>query len=96
MPGLGWVDAEVVRFRVDVNDKRHKVPHMGWERVTMCRRHTLFADLERPRFYFVHSYYMRCNRPENVLAAAHYQYEFCAAVGENSILGTQFHPEKSH
>jgi glutamine amidotransferase len=95
-PGLGWLDADVRRFH---HDPEHAlpVPHMGWQEIRPTRASPLF-DLtgEHPRFYFSHAYHLLCKDPSDVAAAASYGYEFPAAVHRGNILGTQFHPEKSH
>jgi imidazole glycerol-phosphate synthase subunit HisH len=94
--GLGWLDADVRRFSFPA-DARLPVPHMGWQEVSPTRRSPLFnpADGEL-RFYFSHAYHLVCNDPSDVAATATYGYEFAAAVHRGNILGTQFHPEKSH
>jgi glutamine amidotransferase len=98
LPGLGWVDADVLKFRFDgIHDKGLKIPHMGWNTVEVGAESRLFGDMgPDPRFYFVHSYHVRCNNEENVLARTFYGYEFVSAVMRDNILGVQFHPEKSH
>jgi imidazole glycerol-phosphate synthase subunit HisH len=95
-PGLGWLDADVRRFG---HDPEHllPVPHMGWEEVAPTRPSPLFEGTETDlRFYFSHAYHLVCNDPADVAATATYGYEFPAAVHRANILGTQFHPEKSH
>jgi imidazole glycerol-phosphate synthase subunit HisH len=98
--GLGWVDAECVKFRFQADQpgqERTKVPHMGWNDVKIVRQGGVFTDMyEEPRFYFVHSYYLKCNHPEDVVATTQYGFEFCSAVRSENIQGVQFHPEKSH
>lgn len=97
LPGLGWIDAETVRFRFDAADAQLKVPHMGWNTIESCQAHPLFNDLGAdPRFYFVHSYHVVCADPQNVLALAHYGLDLVAMIVKDNILGAQFHPEKSH
>ena len=97
LPGLGWVPADTVRFRVDPANPV-KVPHMGWTNVMPRRAHGIWDYLgpEAPRFYFVHSYHVRCDSDANVLATAQHGYEFAAAIVHGNIMGTQWHPEKSH
>ena len=96
-PGLGWVDAEVVRFAFPPDAPQLKVPHMGWNVVTPTHPSPLFDDLEADaRFYFVHSFHLRCCQEKDVLATATYGYRFTAAVGRANVYGVQFHPEKSH
>jgi len=96
-PGLGWIDAETVRFRFDAGMPRIKIPHMGWNSVTVTQPHPLFPDRQKERrFYFVHSYHVCCCDPTNVLATTQYGLEFTSALMKDNIVGTQFHPEKSH
>ncbi len=95
LPGLSWVQAQTVRFRF-TPEQRLKVPHMGWNSIRAVRDHSLLAELDNPRFYFVHSYYVRCESQHDVLAVSQHGHEFCAAISKDNILGTQFHPEKSH
>ena len=95
LPGLGWIDARTCRFPNDVDGL--KVPHMGWNLVNSAKQSNLLADqFEEPRFYFVHSYYVTCAQPEDVLLTAHYGVDFHAGFQHENIMGVQFHPEKSH
>jgi glutamine amidotransferase len=94
--GLGWVDADTIRFR-DADLNGLKVPHMGWREVAVTADGPLWAGLpEEPRFYFVHSYHFEFRQPAEVTATALYGYEFACAFRKDNIYGTQFHPEKSH
>ncbi len=93
LPGLGWIDADVVRFR----GEGLKVPHMGWNTVRPVGPGGLFEGLgDPPRFYFVHAYRLRLDRPEDLLGETDHGGPFPAAVGTGNLLGVQFHPEKSH
>ncbi|WP_080237106.1 imidazole glycerol phosphate synthase subunit HisH [Spirosoma rigui] len=94
--GLGWFDAEVVRFRM--NDKRiYKVPHIGWNTGERTRPSRLFTAVpEQALFYFVHSYHITCQQPQDILTSTTYEYAFTSAIEKKNIFGTQFHPEKSH
>ena len=97
LPGLGWVDAETRRFQFNGELGHLKIPHMGWNEVRANGQPPLFERFEKtPRFYFVHSYHVCCKRPEDVMATSFYGYEFTAAIGKENVMGTQFHPEKSH
>ena len=92
--GLGWVDAETCRFPAD---GRLKVPHMGWNEVEPTRPSPLTAGLPPDsRFYFVHSYFVRTDRPSDTVLAARYGVTFAAALEAGNVFGAQFHPEKSH
>jgi glutamine amidotransferase len=97
LPGLGWVDAETVKFRFDKAEPALKIPHMGWNSVTINRKAGILKEMNGDsRFYFVHSYYVRCNEESDILATTHYGHEFTSAIRRGNIMGTQFHPEKSH
>lgn len=96
LPGLGWIDAEVVRFRPgDANEARH-LPHMGWNDAAPSEPDSLFRGIVEPRYYFLHSYYVAPASEATVLARTHYGIHFASAVRSGHIFGTQFHPEKSH
>ena len=97
LKGLGWINAQTVRFKFDQANADLKIPHMGWNTLRIHRLHPLLADLEKDaRFYFVHSYHLICNDPESALATTTYGYDFASVVAQDNILGAQFHPEKSH
>lgn len=97
LPGLGWIDAETIRFRFDRKQTNLKIPHMGWNTVKICREGTLFKDMDgEARFYFVHSYHVICHQPEDILAVTDYGYECISVLKRDNIMGVQFHPEKSH
>jgi len=97
LSGLGWLDAETLRFRFEGTSSNLKVPHMGWNTIEIRRRHPLFTDLDpEARFYFVHSYYVQSHDPEAVLAETDYGGHFHSIFAKDNIMGAQFHPEKSH
>ena len=94
--GLGWIDAEVVRFSVS-DSIRYKIPHMGWNNIKIINANG-FDKVINPedQFYFVHSYHLKCNNSSDVWMTTRYNYEFVSAIHHDNIYGTQFHPEKSH
>lgn len=97
LPGLGWLDAETVRFNFDNAQKNLKAPHMGWNELFIRKPSYLFHDVHGvPRFYFVHSYHVVCHEAEDILTTTLYGYDFVSAVQRKNIVGVQFHPEKSH
>ena len=97
LPGLGWIDAETRRFHFDGENNYLKIPHMGWNEVRAVGQPALFKGFAHtPCFYFVHSYHVCCEQKEDIMATSFHGYEFVAAVGKGNIMGTQFHPEKSH
>jgi glutamine amidotransferase len=92
--GLGWFEADVVRLQPD--DLTLRVPQIGWNDVDYRRDSPLFAgEPAVVDFYFVHSYYMKCDRPEDVEGTCDYGGPVTAAVRKGNIFATQFHPEKS-
>lgn len=92
--GLGWIAARTRRFPAL---EGLKVPHMGWNAVVQTHPHALTRGLpDESRFYFVHSYYVTAEDPEDSLLKADYGVKFDAAIGNRNILGAQFHAEKSH
>jgi imidazole glycerol-phosphate synthase subunit HisH len=97
LSGLGWIDGHTVKFRFDENNRHLKIPHMGWNTVKIRSHDSLFKSLdEDARFYFVHSFHVVCHRDADVLASTHHGDDFVSAVQNRNIMGTQFHPEKSH
>ena len=95
-PGLGLFDAHVRRFEFS-GPTRLKVPHMGWTELTPKKHSVLLRGLDAAsRFYFVHSFFVECAEPSDVLAEATYGVPFVAAFERGNIHGVQFHPEKSH
>lgn len=97
LEGLKWIDSEVLKFDERLIKHRTKLPHMGWNDVKPVKTHPLFEGLENDSiFYFLHSFYFKCNIPENSLAISDYGITFTSAVNCDNIFGIQFHPEKSH
>jgi imidazole glycerol-phosphate synthase subunit HisH len=96
--GLGWVDSKVVRFNFIDLDRPLKIPHMGWNTISLQKVSYLFRGMEdvENRFYFVHSFHMVLDSNSYTIATTNYGYDFPAVIQKNNILGTQFHPEKSH
>jgi len=96
-PGLGWLEAETLRFKFEADQAHLKVPHMGWNTIEIRKSHPLFKDLDpEARFYFVHSFYVRSQDPQDVLAETDYGGYFHSIFSRDNIMGFQFHPEKSH
>jgi glutamine amidotransferase len=96
-PGLGWLDATTVRFRFDQAAEALKVPHMGWNCIRTTQPSEFFPETtDLRRFYFVHSYHLQCRDSRDVLSVTRYGTEFVSGVCHENIVGTQFHPEKSH
>ena len=97
LDGLQWIDSEILKFDESLIQQRTKLPHMGWNDVTPVKIHPLFKGLENEAiFYFLHSFYFKCNNPTESIALSDYGISFSSAVNRDNIYGIQFHPEKSH
>jgi imidazole glycerol-phosphate synthase subunit HisH len=97
LPGLGWIAARTVRFDpAKAAPATIRIPHMGWADTAFVGDHPIAAGLEKPRFYYVHSYHIEPEDETDVLARAEHGYAFVAGVARGNVLGVQFHPEKSH
>ncbi len=91
---LGLIDGRCPKF--NLTDSSLKIPHMGWNTVTVTQKHYLLKDLrEGDELYFVHSYYPQPTQSNQVYAVADYEIEFPVAIGHKNLFATQFHPEKS-
>jgi len=97
LQGLQWIDANIVKFDVSKIKYRTKLPHIGWNEVNPSFSNPLFKGLEKDAiFYFLHSYFFKCNKQEDSIAISDYGISFTSAVNADNIFGIQFHPEKSH
>ena len=93
--GFGWIDAVTVRF--NEADQSLRIPHMGWNTIIIKNPCSLLSNIENgSRFYFSHSYHVRCCNPDDIIATTEYGYDFCSIVNYKNIYGVQFHPERSH
>jgi glutamine amidotransferase len=94
--GFGWIPGQVVS--VVPRDNSLKIPHMGWNELDLPEDpHPLLSSLgsARPHAYFVHSFQLEAENSGDVLATVEYGGTITAAVGQDNMVGTQFHPEKS-
>lgn len=92
--GFDWIAGEVVR--ITPADPALKVPHMGWNDLVIDHPHPVLDGITTgDHAYFVHSYQFRVADPAQRLAHVDYGGDITAIVGRDTIIGTQFHPEKS-
>ena len=95
--GLGWIPGEV--DRITPSDPGLKIPHMGWNTLAEIRRHPLLDGIATGgaglHAYFVHSYELKVANRGDLVAQADYGGPVTAIVGRDTMVGTQFHPEKS-
>jgi glutamine amidotransferase len=95
--GLDWIAGEV--RAIQPTDPALKIPHMGWNTLTLARPHPLFEGIPTGEkglhAYFVHSYQFVLADPADLVATTDYGGTITAAVARDNVAGTQFHPEKS-
>ena len=89
--GLGLMPGRVVRFGGD----GLKVPHIGWNELSVVRTHPVLDGLDGEAFYFVHSYYPEPQEARDLIGETEYGARFCSAAGRDNLVAVQFHPEKS-
>ena len=93
-PGLNWIEGDVQAMKPA--DASLKIPHMGWNDLKLVGEHALFDGIEAgAHAYFVHSYHFVPVDHDHVWAEVDYGGSVTAAVGQDNMFGTQFHPEKS-
>ncbi len=95
--GLSWIPGAVEK--IAPSDPALKIPHMGWNTISVSRPHALLAEVETGpnglHAYFVHSYHFKTDDPAHTIATTDYSGPLTACIGRDNIFGTQFHPEKS-
>lgn len=92
--GFDWISGTVTR--ITPSHDGLKVPHMGWNDLIIDHPHPVFEGIHRGQHtYFVHSYHMLVDNPAHRLAHVDYGGPVTAMVGRDTIVGMQFHPEKS-
>ena len=97
LQGLGWIPGKVKKFDTNKIESKPKLPHMGWNTIKDINNHNLFKGIDNEfGFYFVHSFYFECKSEGNILTTSNYGTDFASSIYSNHIIGTQFHPEKSH
>jgi len=95
--GLNWIQGKVKKFDNSIIGQTLRIPHVGWNTIRTVNNSPLTSHASpKDRFYFTHSYYMECKNISNVSAYTKYGVEFPSIVTKGNIMGTQFHPEKSH
>jgi imidazole glycerol-phosphate synthase subunit HisH len=96
-PGLDWIPGDVVA--IEPADRSLKIPHMGWNTLTVQRQHKLIEGIATGEnglhAYFVHSFHLKPAAPDLMIAETHHGSALAAIVGRDNLVGTQFHPEKS-
>ena len=95
--GLSWINGDVKSLRKYlVYSQNLKIPHMGWNNLSIQRNNNLFDDItNEDQFYFVHSYFFDIKHKNNIISSTNYGIDVPAIVNKDNIFGFQFHPEKS-
>ena len=88
--GLGWIKGTIEKLPSD----QLKMPHMGWNSIKLLKRNLTITPKETD-YYFVHSYYFKCENEKNIIAKTNYGIDFPSIINKENIYGLQFHPEKS-
>ena len=92
--GFDWIKGKV--NKINLTDKNLKLPHMGWNNISINQKSKLFSGIENEsHFYFVHSFAFDVENDQFISATTNYSTAIVSAVEKNNIFGTQFHPEKS-
>lgn len=95
--GFGWIPGDVTA--ITPNDPALKIPHMGWNTLDVTNDHPLLTGIDTGadglHAYFVHSYQLKASDPSQVVATSDYGGPLTAIVARDTMVGTQFHPEKS-
>jgi len=92
--GLGWISGKV--SKIDNQDKKYKLPHIGWNQINIIKESKIFKDIKNSsHMYFVHSYEFIPNDKNVISATTDYSTKIVCSVEKENLFGTQFHPEKS-
>ena len=92
--GIDWIKGKV--NKINLTDKNLKLPHMGWNNISINQKSKLFSGIENEsHFYFVHSFAFDVENEQFISATTNYSTEIVSAIEKDNIFGTQFHPEKS-
>jgi len=95
--GLDWIPGEV--RAIEPNDPTLKIPHMGWNTLSVINPHPLLADIptgpDGLHAYFVHSFHFVPEDRASIVAETDYGAPVTAMIAAENLAGTQFHPEKS-
>jgi imidazole glycerol-phosphate synthase subunit HisH len=93
--GLDIIKGKVIRFKGPAFDTL-KIPHMGWNSLSIKRRPQALADVpDNSHFYFVHSFHVVPEDRGVIATTTDYGFEFVSSIWKDNIFATQFHPEKS-
>lgn len=90
--GLGWIEGEVIKFQ---ESEKRRIPHLGWNTVTVTKENPTYERANGQDFYFIHSYHFKAKNEKDVSLIVNYGEDIVAGVVKENIHAMQFHPEKS-
>ena len=96
LSGLKLIPGRVIHLRSINLNKKLLAPHMGWNKINLNQKTKLFKQIVSPQFYFLHSYFYKCEDSKNSIGTVNYHKNFTCIINKDNIYGVQFHPEKSH
>jgi glutamine amidotransferase len=88
--GLGWINGKISQ----IVEEDLRVPHLGWNNIS-SDENSIINEFHNRDFYFIHSYHFEVSDKKNIAAYVNYGHDYVAAVNQENIFATQFHPEKS-
>lgn len=88
--GLGYFKGQVRKLSTNF-----KIPHMGWNKLSLRSSSPLLAQAANEYVYFVHSFHAEPQDQAIITSTCDYGMEVTASVGQGSVQACQFHPEKS-
>ena len=97
---LGFYEGNVEHFNnyisIGTIGNGYKIPHMGWNSIEQYQKHPLWNDIpESSYFYFVHSYFVKCNEDTLIAGTTNYGVNFTSVIARENVFAMQCHPEKS-
>jgi len=100
--GLDIIKGVVKKFPHKINNKKVKVPQIGWNTIFKPNEYITWANSplkelkEKEYMYFVHSYYVVPSNTKDILSITNYEdIIYCSSINKNNIFAVQFHPERS-
>lgn len=94
--GLSIIPGKVIKIEI-TNKVKYKIPNIGWNKIEIIKKHCIVDEvIEFDEFYFLHSYHFLPEKPNSIISKSLYEDEFNSIIGQDNIVGVQFHPEKSY
>jgi glutamine amidotransferase len=92
--GLDIIKGTIIKLKK--NNKKIKIPHVGWNEVKQVKKDEIFTDIKNNSdFYFIHSYHLKIRDQSQIVSSTNHGENFVSTIRKNNVYGVQFHPEKS-